>query len=81
MVSWVRTQGKPKHGKKGSQTAKESQAHIEWTKANTTRIAVKLNNNTDADIIRYLNSVPSKQGAIKEAIRKLIASVTSTDEK
>lgn len=38
----------------------------------TTRVALKLNNKTDADIIAWLNEQPSKQGAIKEAIRKAI---------
>ena len=38
--------------------------------ANTTRVQLKLNNNTDADIIDKLNSVPSKQGYIKEAVRE-----------
>lgn len=29
----------------------ESKAHRDWTKANTTFIRLKLNNNTDADIL------------------------------
>lgn len=37
---------------------------------NTTRFYLKLNNNTDSDIIAKLNSVPSKQGYIKECIRQ-----------
>lgn len=38
--------------------------------ANTTRIALKLNNKTDADILDVLNRSPNKQGLIKEALRE-----------
>ena len=41
-----------------------------YDKANTTRYQLKLNNKTDKDIIEKLNSVKSKQGYIKECIRK-----------
>lgn len=41
-----------------------------YDKANTTRYQLKLNNQTDADIIQKLNSVKNKQGYIKECIRK-----------
>ena len=40
-----------------------------WDKANTTRIALKLQNRTDADILANLESVGNKQGYIKELIR------------
>lgn len=42
----------------------------EYDKANTTRYQLKLNNQTDADIIQKLSMVKSKQGYIKECIRK-----------
>ena len=42
----------------------------EYDKANTTRYQLKLNNVTDADIIQKLSSVKSKQGYIKDCIRK-----------
>lgn len=61
-----------KIGKYDAQTA--------WKAENTTRIAVALNNRTDADIIHYLETVPSKQGAIKQALRELIERVTSADD-
>ena len=51
----------------------ESVAKKEWEKANTTRIQLKLNNNTDKDILAKLNTVPSKQGYIRSLIRKDIA--------
>lgn len=41
-----------------------------YDKTHTTRYQLKLNNNTDKDIIDKLNSVKSKQGYIKECIRK-----------
>lgn len=37
---------------------------------NTTRIAIKLNNHTDADILLKLSQVDNKQGYIKRLIRK-----------
>lgn len=51
----------------------ETKALKECTKANTTRIGLKLNNNTDKDIIEKLASVPSKQGYIRALIRQDIA--------
>lgn len=37
---------------------------------NTIQVKLKLNSNTDKDIIDYLNSCGNKQGKIKELIRK-----------
>ena len=42
----------------------------EWDKNNTTRFQVKLNHNTDADILKWLESIPNKQGYIKALIRE-----------
>lgn len=47
----------------------DSQAKIAWDSAHTTRIVMKLNNSTDAEILAKLASVPSKQGYIKQLIR------------
>lgn len=44
----------------------------EWDKVNTTDVRVKLNNRTDKDLLEYLAKQPSKQGAIKTALRKQI---------
>lgn len=44
-----------------------------YDRANTTRYQLKLNNKTDKDIIQKLSSVKSKQGYIKECIRKDIS--------
>jgi len=40
-----------------------------WDKDNTTQFKVKLNNNTDRDIIDWLNGLDNKQGTVKELIR------------
>lgn len=42
----------------------------QWDKFNTTQIKLKLNNNTDQDIIEWLNSLENKQGTLKDLIRK-----------
>lgn len=51
----------------------DSQAKAAWIKANTTFIGVKLNKNTDRDLIAKLDSVPNKQGYIKNLIRADLA--------
>lgn len=40
---------------------------------NTTRVALKLNLNTDKDILEYLERTGNKQGTIKEALRERMA--------
>lgn len=47
----------------------DSKAKRDWDAANTVFVGLKFNNNTDADIIAWLAKQPSKQGAIKAAIR------------
>lgn len=49
-------------GKYDNQTA--------WKAQNTTRVVLNLNHNTDADILRKLETVSSKQGYIKNLIRE-----------
>ena len=44
-----------------------------YDEANTTRVQLKLNNKTDADIIAYLDIVDNKQGTIKRLIREEIS--------
>lgn len=48
----------------------DSAAKKAWVAAHTQRIVMKLNLNTDADILAKLASVESKQGYIKALIRK-----------
>ena len=52
----------------------DSVAKKAWKAKNTTRVVMDLNNNTDVEIIRKLASVESKQGYIKELIRKDLGS-------
>ena len=51
-----------------TEAAKRAQA--KWDKANTVRVQMKLSKTTDADVIRKLEEADSKQGYIKELIRK-----------
>lgn len=46
-----------------------SKASAKYNKENTIQVLVRLNKNTDADIIETLNNVVSKQGYIKNLIR------------
>ena len=48
----------------------QSENSIKYDKANTRRVYIKLNKNTDSDILAYLDSKSNKQGYIKELIRK-----------
>ena len=43
-----------------------------YDKANTVRVAIKLNKNTDADTLEYLEKSGNKQGLIKALIRQEI---------
>ena len=42
----------------------------DWQKKNTTLITMRLTNSTDADILKFLNTVDSKQGLIKRLLRE-----------
>ena len=48
-------------------------AQAKYDKNNTSGFYMKLNIHTDLDIIRWLQSQPSKQGAVKKLIREEIA--------
>lgn len=49
------------------------QVQKRYDDANTVQIKMKLNRKTDADIIEYLEASGNKQGAIKDALRSIIA--------
>lgn len=51
-------------------TEAQKRAIAKYDAANTTRVMLKLNNKTDADILQKLAEVQNKQGYIKELIRK-----------
>ena len=46
-----------------------SKASMKYNKENTVQVLVRLNKNTDADIIKRLDEVGNKQGYIKNLIR------------
>lgn len=60
---------------------KQNKYHAQWEKENAMRFSVKFLKSTDADIIAYLNTVESKQGAIKAALRYYIANGCPDEEK
>ncbi len=51
-------------------TKAQIKASNKYDKENTKQIALRLNKKTDADIIEHLEKQSSKQGYIKELIRK-----------
>lgn len=53
---------------------KQSEAQARYDAKNTTRVYMKLHNENDSDILAWLQAQPSKQGAIKDAIRAYIGS-------
>lgn len=55
--------------KKLNQTS-QSKASQKYDKVNTKQITFKFNLRTDADILEKLDSVPNRQGYIKELIRR-----------
>ena len=54
-------------------------ASVKYDKANTFMASFKLNYTTDADIIKHLESIPNRQGYIKDLIRRDIAEGTRID--
>lgn len=50
-------------------TEAQLKAGYKYDKANTEQVHLKLNKRTDKDVLEKLDSVPSKQGYIKELIR------------
>lgn len=53
-------------------TRKRNAQQNAWQAENTTRVYVKLNNRTDADILEALERQESKQGFIKACIREYL---------
>ena len=51
-------------------TDAQMRANAKYDKENTVRLSLKLNLNTDSDILAKLESVESKQGYIKALIRE-----------
>lgn len=61
-------------------TEAQKKANAKYDKENTIKKMLKLNKNTDADIIQYLNTLPNFQGEIKRLIRREIAEIKATEE-
>lgn len=51
---------------------KASKRQAKYDAGHTQRVSLKLNTKTDADVIKWLAQQESKQGAIKELIRREI---------
>lgn len=60
-------------------TEKKLSPQARFERDKCTRVAIKLVNSTDADIIAHLESLPNKQGYIKALIRADINRKTETD--
>lgn len=58
-----------KEGVEMAETEAQKRAREKYEKTNTVQLKMKLNRNTDADILAKLESVDNKQGYIKELIR------------
>lgn len=52
-----------------AETEAQKRAREKYEAKATVQIKMKLNRNTDSDILAKLDSVPNKQGYIKELIR------------
>ena len=50
----------------------QKRANEKYTKANRVQVPLKLNKNTDADILDWLEKQDNKSGALKKAIRAYI---------
>lgn len=48
----------------------QKRASAKYDKMNTVQVILKLNKNTDGDILDKLRAVPNRQGYIKSLIRK-----------
>ena len=48
----------------------QKKAQERYDAQNTVRVTIKLNKTTDAELIAMLEKAPSKQGLIREALRK-----------
>ena len=57
----------------------DSEAKRRWVKENTIMLGIKLNRNTDADIIEKLEETYNRQGYIKQLIRDDIYNIKRDD--
>ena len=59
--------------------ARKYKKDVEYNKANTIRLPINLNKETDKDILLHLSTIPNKQGYIKDLIRSDMAARLSDD--
>lgn len=64
----------------GNGDERHSQAVAEYNKVRTVQLPLRFNLKTDADILVKLDTVPSKQGYIKDLIRKDIMRQAKVNE-
>lgn len=50
----------------------ESKSQARWRKEHTTGIRIRLNHNTDSDILEWLDKQSSRQGAIRAVLKEHI---------
>lgn len=62
-------------------TEAQRRATVKYDAKNTKQYHLKLNLNTDADIIEWLDQQPSMQGYIKELIRKDMGRATCQENR
>ena len=58
--------------KKGAKRMPDSEAKKKWTRENTTMIHIKLNHNTDKDLLEFFETVDNRAGFIKGLVREYI---------
>ena len=51
-------------------TESQKKADAKWKKKHTRQIMIRLYDKSDADLIKFIDSLENRQGTIKELIRK-----------
>jgi len=54
---------------KGAKRMPDSEAKKRWIKENTTMIHIKLNHNTDQDLLEFFETLDNRAGFIKQLVR------------
>ena len=67
------------HRKEDNMTEAKRMAAKKYDKTNTRMFAIKLNYNTDADLISMLEATPNIQGFIKKLLNDYLNTITRRD--
>ncbi len=59
--------------KNNNKSTKKETPQAKYERLHTTRVSLKLSNNTDADILDFLSTCGNKQGLIKKLLRDYIS--------